>query len=394
LAFAGYVDSAKGIKILLLWLQVIALVLSLCSSFLSQDSLEKPCSWLSRVFSGDVGICDCYSEANRLDKECLYRQSTYRIEFSVLLVFLLMLLLSVSGCSKSAAMSWPVMKFMALFVLSLIFMFIPNAFFSVVGQVMSVIAAGFAVIQAIYWVDFTMNWNDAWVRADSSWKPAGVSAWKWALLVFSAIFLGLGIGLCVHLCVAYDEGAWMAGPIVSIVVAVLLLLLSITEWCEVGTMVGSSAVVLYSQWLAWQALATGYPSCDSKTCGPPIWLSLVVFAGTMVILAVRDSWGGESTAPVSLELATRSARGGESSRDEESGDSIDSSSEAPLHHDAWDFSMQLLAHSFGATYITYVLAPSRGTATSVTIFVSLGVCLAIYGWILVAPKVLASRDFR
>mmetsp|Transcript_96062 Transcript_96062/g.258225 ORF Transcript_96062/g.258225 Transcript_96062/m.258225 type:complete len:135 (+) Transcript_96062:274-678(+) len=133
-----------------------------------------------------------------------------------------------------------------------------------------------------------------------------------------------------------------------------MLLLSITEWCQVGTLITSCAIILFAQWLTWEALAAGYRPSDGSvvSLGPPAWLDLTVgSAGLLALLAFGGSWRGDAApSPVAVELASQAQRASDSqsasARDEESSDTTVPHTEANI--DTWDFAMQCLVHSVAA----------------------------------------------
>lgn len=394
LAFAGSVDSSKGARCLLLWLQICAAATSLGFVLGSPTWLDKPCAELND-WVGTLGVCECYTAAagNTGVRGCLSDQMVFRSGASVMLIYLFMLLLCISGCARGAAKYLPVLKFMAYFLMVVAFWFVPNSIFSGFGYAATLLAAGFAVAQAILLIDFAMTWNDMWFRMESAWRPGGVSMWKWGLLVLSLVFFIVSIVLFVHLLTSFPEGQWRAVPITAFVVSVLLLGLSITEWCEVGTLIGSSGITLFCQWLSWQVLA----GVNKQMVDVPVWLNLAIGAFSLFALATfGGGWHKDATpSAVAIELAAPGRRSGDSStsRDEESGSGGSGASDG-TEVDTWDFSFQCLVHCFAAAFITAVLAPLTGTGPTIARTVALALSLFVYLWVLVAPKVLTGRSFR
>jgi len=158
-AGAGRTDTTTATRMLLVWLQVFTTFLALVCS-------AHPWTWIGYWFCsipgfGKVGPCYCDDSLpnNVHNEECWMEQMIYRAEFSGCCVFLFVLLLCVSGCSDTAAHGYAVAKFMMVPVLILAFLFVPNQFFNLYGNVANILASIFVIVQALLLVDvgYTIN---------------------------------------------------------------------------------------------------------------------------------------------------------------------------------------------------------------------------------------------
>jgi len=58
-----------------------------------------------------------------------------------------------------------------------------------------------------------------------------------------------------------------------------------------------------------------------------------------------------------------------------------------------DFAVQCMIHAAAALYVASLLAPRAGEVTFALHSISLFFALVLYGWSLIAPKVLTGRNF-
>jgi len=391
LATAGSTDTTKGARCVLFWLQVTAAVLSILLAW-------QPKSWLDSICNTipDIGVCECY-QGSTYQSSCYGDQLIYRTEGAVLVVYLFLLILSVSGCSKHAAKDCPAGKFLGLIVLIIVLFFVPNYIFSAFGSVAGCLSAIYLVAQTVLLMDFAYSWNEAWhsnaQTALSNINSQGYRMWLIAIVVAAAAWFILSLVECILLCISFETGGARALILITFFLAVALLVLSITEWCKHGALLTSCVVLAYLMWLAYEAL-TMLPYYWSSS--PSIWyenlllrrIGLGVCTVSLTAFAYSTSFSSREPAVHQASLAEQ----GEArtlateSHDEDVED-------VPEGLDTSDFAVQCSVHAAAAIYIASALAPARSPLTFAARTAAVAVSLLLYGWTLVAPMVMKNRAF-
>jgi len=208
----------------LLWLQIIAVSMAAMMRWDPKTWLDGPCSELP-----DWGICDCYVavDPNDLRQSCYMDQLTYRCEFAVVLVFIFLMIMCVSGCAKHAAQDCPFGKFMILILLTVVLLFVPNTILTVFGQIAGVASAVFLAWATILLVDFAYTWNEGWhskaIARQRELQPQGHRNWLIAIVVAAAATFVLGIVEGVLLLVNFHSTSAQVLVITSFLVALFCL---------------------------------------------------------------------------------------------------------------------------------------------------------------------------
>lgn len=285
-------------------------------------------------------------------------------------------------------------------LLSIVSLFLPNSIFSTFGMIVSFVACGFSIVQGILFIDFVISWNDAWVVLDNRAFPGNeVGNWKKGLLGAAIAFLIVAIGLVWHIAATYPDGGALSVTITALVVSLLLLVANIAFFANEAGLLPSMAVVAFAQWLAWQAVAAGFPGEG----GPPAWLALSLGVVSLLELAYFGLWtgvgssGGEGGGGGGgvIELSRQRARAGdeESSEGGTSGATSTSGGEDGGSVGGWEFGEQCAAHTVAAAYVASTLAPADGWGIFSARVAALVLCLTAYGWVLVGPTVCKNRNF-
>mmetsp|Transcript_48267 Transcript_48267/g.140737 ORF Transcript_48267/g.140737 Transcript_48267/m.140737 type:complete len:408 (+) Transcript_48267:91-1314(+) len=377
---SGSVSSDRGARALLLWLQFFAALLTLLVSIDPKGWLSWPCDKI-----GDVGICECRSDSDVTS--CYISHLAFRVEGAAVVLFTFLLLLACSGCSQGAAGSYVVMRFFMILLLGFAFLFVPNKIFSVFGEVASGMSALFIVAQAVLVIDFAYKWNETWYAyslAALRQSPGSGQArtWQGIILAAAGVLLSCVLVVSLWLFVAVPSTETNAVLIPSLVVGVALLLVSITDWCEHGALLTSTVVMAYSMWLVVEAL-TGAPNLDFSPKG----LRIVELAACLVTLFALA--GGASSARAVLTHASE----GVSPARLEAGHHSTEDGEVAAGTNGWAFAMQCAVHAAAALYICSAVALSKSAVTFGLRIAAVVASLALYGWSLVAPKVLTGRSF-
>lgn len=392
LAFAGQTETTKAARCVLLWLQIIAVSMAAMMRWNPKTWLDGPCAELP-----DWGICDCYaSPTEDLRQSCYMDQLTYRCEFSVVLLFVFLMILCVSGCAKHAAQDCPFGKFMILILLTVVLLFVPNTILTVFGQIAGVASAVFLAWATILLVDFAYTWNEGWhskaIARQRELQPQGHRNWLIAIVVAAASTFVLGIVEGVLLLVNFQSTSAQVLVITSFLVAFVLLVISITDWCEHGALLTSTVVLAYVMWVCYEALAMLPLADGGKANVLPTWIELIICALVLTAFAFSASAGTkEATLPLP-EGVTGTAGQAEQGLVPAAAPAEDDD-DTPEGFDVTDFTIQCCVHSAAAVFICSALAPARSSATFAARVVAVVLSLMLYCWTLVAPKLLKNREF-
>jgi hypothetical protein len=350
--------------------------------------LDWPCEKIG--FFSDLGICECYGTDD--DVSCYKDQIIYRTESSVMMLFVFLLILCVSGCARHAARDCPIGKFIVFVTLFVVMLFIPNAMLSVFGSAACAASSVYLVAQTILVVDFGYTWNEYWMaksheaRRNLERTIGDLSLWQIGLVAASLVLCIIAIIAAVILCISFPTGAARALVIGSFLAALALALVSIF-FAEHGALLVSALVMAYTMWLSYEALSMMPPSDSFTPHLLPQWISLLICALSLVAFALCASFGGQGKpAARDLQMSGQALA--------EQGAAVDESDDDVVPGlDTWDFSVQCMVHAAAAVYIAASLAPARSNFTLTTRSIAVVVSLLLYGWTLIAPKVLTNRSF-
>jgi len=303
------------------------------------------------------------------------------------------LILCVSGCAKHAAKSCPVGKFLILIVLILVLLFAPNDMLSVFGAVAGVASSAYLVAQTVLLMDFAYGWNEAWhtnaQNRQRDLNPRGYKMWLIAIVVAAALLFVLALVECIILCTQFATGGARTLVILTFLIGVVLLVISITDWCEHGALLTSSVVLAYMMWLAYEALSMLPLSDGGIEHLLPRWMGLLICALSLAAFASSTSFGARkpttaATPAPGQEVLTEQGQTAAQAEDDED--------DTPEGLDVSDFTVQCVVHAAAAVYVASAVAPSRAAVTFDARVVAVVVSLALYGWTLVAPKILTGRQ--
>mmetsp|Transcript_103050 Transcript_103050/g.183087 ORF Transcript_103050/g.183087 Transcript_103050/m.183087 type:complete len:434 (-) Transcript_103050:142-1443(-) len=403
LAASGSVSSAKAARFVLIWLQVFTTALAFLLSATAEQWLPWTCEKLDVVGMGSVGVCSCRADSNL---QCWKEQMILRSEAAGTAVFLALMFMSISGCAEGAARSYSIAKFMAIVLLIFISLFLPNPVLSGFGTVATAASAVFLVAQAVLLIDFGYTWNELWyANAEEARRrevgPKGYRMWTSAIILASAaLFLG-SIIISVYLLTVFQDGGERAFNIVAMLMSFVLLLVSITGWCEHGALLTSCVVMAYTVWLMCEAFSVA----PQQPLQLPSWAGLTLCSLSLLSTAAGAGGWGEAQASSSSSSGGPSSGAPRSERADsplaaaaaesgQAGAAAEEAEAALTSSEAWRFAASCGIHASAAIYVASSLAPRSGHATFglrvTAVFLSLG----LYGWSLVAPKVLKGRRFN
>jgi len=387
LAAAGNVSSEQAAAFALAWLQVFVTALALLLQGTAGQWTPQTCEKLDQFGLGGIGICQCLG----VSSSCWPQQLVYRVEFAAFVVFLVLLILTISGCAAGASRLHTVGKFMAVPLLCFVLLFVPNGFLTAFGATAGFTSAAFLVVQAVLLIDFGYSWAQTWYgnALEARQREMGIRGyriWQGSILAASAVLFIASIVCSVCLFIAFTESAPRVMNICAVVIALLLLCISISSWCQHGALLTSTVVMLYTTWLLWEAFAVNPEHPGDQ---PPVWLCLLVNGISLMSFAagakVRKEQGPEGLMAVEIGQAAQPATDGTTAAAP-----TEATESEP---DVMNFSVQCLVHLAAVLYITSSLAPGQNMAIYILRSVAVFASLALYGWSLVAPKILTNRTF-
>lgn len=211
--------------------------------------------------------------------------------------------------------------------------------------------------------------------------------WLAAIIVAAALMFVVAVVECILLNITFTTAGAHALIIASFVLGAILLVVSITEWCEHGSLLTSTVVLAYVMWLCYEGLSMLPLENGGELELLPGWIGLCVCGFSLIAFAFCAS----SIMPKS---AAQSAEGQEAMEQGDAPESVqagddDTSSQLNLR----EFTVQCLVHAAAALYICSSLAPAKSLWTFVARVMAVALSLVLYGWSLVAPKVLKNREF-
>eukprot|EP00913_Durusdinium_trenchii_P003627 g3355.t1 len=261
-------------------------------------------------------------------------------------------------------------------------------------------AALYRVMQAVLFMDGAYQLNDRIYASAVQARRRSISseAFHGRLALMVSVSLALVIGAliaAIYLCMAVPE---VTICVVSAVVgSSLLLLVSITSWCEHGSLMTSSVMFAYNIYLCYQ-VASIRPRAEEEEI-PTTMLGLLVPTLSLAYFAISKS--------PARHLAGRKQNSSDTTDDFEPGQRCSgwrtdllrpnvedhrppTQTDRPVTpgaaaEDPNDFLLRCFVHFLADFYVTSVLAPRvswlRFNIRAATVFV----CLAVYAWTLDGP---------
>jgi len=327
---------------------------------------------------------DCSSDA------CVGTQAAYRISFALFLFFFGHYLMSHScncclSASQRVSFNRPGMFLVRIIVLAILFVvafFIPNTFFTYFAWFALVVSCFYLVGQLVLLLHFAYGWGEDWRNREENKFTYG--------LLFATVVLYVG-GLVF---IAYlfkwfgNDASCSTGQ--GILVVTLLGAVLYTVLCLVvphGSLLPSGVVFLYSVWLAYSGLSSGIAPGTCNTVDSTSTTQMIVGAVVSALsLAVAATNAGTSRDALTMDA-----------------DDGEATEEAVAANGFQFFHLMMM---MGSCYLAMLLSSwaitgSSGIVTSTnsgtaSMWVKLGselLCLILYVWTLVAPKLFPDRDF-
>lgn len=396
LAASGTVSSAKAARCVLVWVQAFTIAIALLAAVTADQWLSNTCDKLDQFGITQVGICDCSSAS---ESGCWRNQVIYRAEAAASVVFASLMLMAVSGCAADVARTHSVAKFMAVFLFGFMFLFIPNSVFDVFGSIATAAGSIFLIAQSILLIDFAYSLNEIWygyaqVAYRRQISSTAYRIWIASMLITSAlIFIGSIVGSALMF-QAYDNMAGKVTNVLAAILSIVLLVVSILDWCEHGALLTSAVVMAYSTYLVCEALAVLPDGVGPEI---PVWISLAICSVSLISFARGAGGFSINSAPAAAAQASspalRSAEEGAAAEAPAVAAEVEAPDGGDSAKDVQDFIIQCAVHAAAAMFVSASLAPRVGQATFGFRIFAVFASLTLYGWSLVAPKLLSGRSF-
>lgn len=370
----------------------------------------------------------------------------YRLCFIVTIFFLLFSLIMVNVKSSKDPRSgiqngfWAI-KFLIIIGGMIGSFFIPVGTFGEVWMYFGMIGGFlFILIQLVLIVDFAHSWAEAWV---GNYEESESKGWLALLVTVMITCYGLSLAAIVMLYYFYigeysgqcklHEFFISFNMLICIAFSILSVLPQIQEKMPTSGLLQSGLITLYIMYLTWSAMAnnpdghcnpmvpiSNHTTSDSTTAKPDpnaptqhmdttSIIGLVIWFLCLLYSSIRTASSSQATKLTGGELLAKDNGATDSGGDVES---------AGQH--VWDNEDDAVAYNWSLFHLMFALATlyammtltnwfdpsdsSDGGPVDITSFsankpamwvkiVSSWLCAILYGWTLVAPVVLADRDF-
>lgn len=397
-----------------------------------QTSLAKIPYLCADVPTGvGVNIADAQYDCSKL----VGFEAVYRVCFSMTMFFAFFSLIMIkvdSSKDPRAAVQNGFWFFKMLLIVGICVgaFFIPNGSFTTAWMVIGMIGAFiFILIQLILIVDFAHTWNESWVANAEESESRG---WACGLFFFTIFFYLVSLVLVVLYYVYYTTGGDESSCsipkffisfnlILCILISVISVLPALREANPGIGLLQSSVITAYTMFLTWSALTNN----EDKACNPSLLqifapnstaanneaeskgtfdttslIGLGVFFVCVLYSSLRTgSQFGKMTGTDSQENAILSDSGS-GDKDAEGQKTYDNEEDGVAYSYSFLHFMFALASLYVMMTLTSWYKPSSSLenwqTSQAAMWVKISsswVCILIYFWTLVAPAVLADREW-
>lgn len=357
--------------------------------------------WMCKIPGlGDAGVCECNNEVDEKMHTCWINETLFRAQAAGFVVFVAVGLMAVSGCSDSAAHSWPALKFMLVLCFAVVFTLVPNGVFNFYADFANIMSTIFIAAQAILLIDFGYTWNETWMgnsveaRRRDIVSHGGYRNWKVGILVASALlFLG-SLTMCIMLWVNFDHGAWVV--IIAVLMSVGLGFVSILDSVKHGNLLTSCVVFAYASWLSFEALLA-HPDNTNQRPTFLKWFGIGIAFVSLVAAAFGTGLGFNKATETLVEFGSAQEAGAAAPTPEAVEDGEVVHRAAPQDEggpfDKRGFLIDSAIHAAAVLYITVEIAPRHSLTAFTCRTLGMILALCLYGWTLAAPLILSGRSF-
>eukprot|EP00658_Telonema_sp_P-2_P023258 TRINITY_DN19308_c0_g1_i1.p1 TRINITY_DN19308_c0_g1~~TRINITY_DN19308_c0_g1_i1.p1 ORF type:complete len:377 (+),score=69.70 TRINITY_DN19308_c0_g1_i1:137-1267(+) len=346
---------------------------------------------------------DYFEDAPLLDacncSSCVKDQIVLRLSFGMFISFaiLAIVVLVVPDCCAEPVyygMWFP--KFAMTATLCAGSFLLPNDFFQEYVYFSAIVSGLFILLQVLVLLEWAYSWNETW-RGDE--PPEECTGWRVALLIFSGVLIGGALTLAGFMYDWFDCALGYSMTSLSMIVMLVLTCLSITSWCEHGSLIASAVVFFNVQLVTAQGLYyNSDASCNglaSQDGGNDVQVALSFLLAAVGITKAAwasinnsDKAGGIDVTMSAIPGPKPAAASGDGTMPDDG---------------AWRY-MGILAVSM--CYMGMLLSDwgvkignncsEDDTKSDIGLWVNLAtswLAMMLYFWSLIAPKVLTGRDF-
>lgn len=283
---------------------------------------------------------------------------------------------------------------MAVVFVPMALLFVPNKVLSGYGEVATDVSAVFLVAQVVPLIDFGYTWNRTWFGKAQARRAAfqphqsqDFSWWKVSILAAAAALFVGSIAGSVYLYIACPEAG--ARSVVAAAWATAAALIVVCLACE-SPLLTSCVVMAYATWLTWEALAT-LPSGGGPRI--PAWTAMATCLASLLWFSRPTSTDAGAAGYLPIPAALPGPAAGPPPPGSVPFPGYAADAAAFYAQNAKDFVAQCAMHAAAGIYITAALAPrTSGLAYGLRV-AAIFLSLALYCWMLVAPRVFPNRTF-
>eukprot|EP00980_Cylindrotheca_fusiformis_P008886 scaffold1900_cov123-Cylindrotheca_fusiformis.AAC.12 len=413
--------SGRKRSVLLL---VFAVILAFIFQYGISDVIVNLSPNLNFVTDGWWEGCEDY-ETESLQRRCIGNHGVYRVGFAAVVFYALA---GIAVCCNRVAnrVAWPA-KYVLFFFLAVGMCFVPNdpLFSPVYLNIARVGSVLFIIIQQIIFVDMAHNWNDQWVtKSDDAEREESGAGKKWLMAILVAaglLFIGsiTGWALLFH----FFGTCSLNTTFIAITVVMCILVTGVQLSGEEGSLLASAIISAYSTSLCYTAVARNPERECNQFLGKEdilgIFIGLVLTALSLAYTGwsyTADKTLGGSSDDEPAETAPETKT--EQEKKKVTGIVTNDTNETAENDDENDETTDEIPNTFsnnwklnlvlGTVSCWFCMAltgwgsiedeggvadPQVGRATMWVIISSQWLCLLLYLWTLVAPRMLPDRDF-
>lgn len=361
---------------------------------------------------------------------CLQNAAVFRVSFALAIFFAI----HVAGCFISTGCyyaCWPLKLVAYAGGLVGAFFIENNEIFEGYAQVARIVSILYLLLQVILLIDFSYLWNETWIESEN---PNMLKA----IVAISLSLFALCIVAWALMLVYFTDSAGgncsqnKALVSVTVILVVAFTAISISQWCEHGALLTSSVVAIYVTFVLYSALSSDPSACNSvkpARGSAQQWIGLafaaisISYAGYNLSKRNGRLFGGgddgDDGEGVRREPGAVDLEGGAASdteeqktqkeKDVEEEDDGQNDKEKRRSNTLFQICL-LLASMYMAMVLSNwgvdadALRDPGGTddvnqlvdVSTVSLWVKIAsqwLTIALYGWTLIAPQVLAGREF-
>jgi len=220
---------------------------------------------------------------------CLGVSSVYRMSLSLAILHFLILLacLTKSEFSKQVNEGCWCLKVLLIFVIWVLFFFVPNTFFEGYSDFAKFIGALFLFFQIIMLIDLAYMWGESWIeKYENDNKAYGV-----LLVIGTVVCDGLVIFLNVYMFIWYSSDSSCSLTIFLVVFNLILILimnlLTISGIAKNGSLMTCASFSLYITYILWSGMSSNPDAgCNELISNANTMVVEIIFGFLLIVIAL------------------------------------------------------------------------------------------------------------